>query len=162
MFSSDVFDAAQLVGKTIRCLYPRHNYHGLPATMEARVFRVREARDMQARPAEAVTILLNPLLRRGRWLLMVDDLNKHEERHVYWESMREVEVVEEVSTEEACIVVTVDPAGIESLVSPVLPIDRARSLTEAWNERTHRHGKTAEAREVRLPAFTRNAHGKIK
>lgn len=67
--------------------YPRHNYHQLPVKMEPRKIVVTAIRDTCDEPLDQVTQTLNPLLKRGRWLVTGTDLDKDVERSFYVESM---------------------------------------------------------------------------
>lgn len=70
--------------------YPRHNFHEVLSRYERRRIVVKDVRDMSAVPIDPVTVQLQPLLRRGRWLVTGDDLDRGVERSFYVESMRDV------------------------------------------------------------------------
>lgn len=79
------------VGGFYSCLYPRYNYSGLPERFEPRRFRVVRIRDLKHDRLDPSTKQLNPTLKRGRWLITVEDLDKGAERHFYLESMRDIQ-----------------------------------------------------------------------
>ncbi len=70
--------------------YPRHNYEQLPTTTELRRIEVESIRDTYQNPLDPTTQPLNPLLKRGRWLVTGTDLDKNAERSFYVESMTNV------------------------------------------------------------------------
>jgi hypothetical protein len=74
--------------------FPRHNFHGVPSKMETRQFRCDSIRDLVQQPIERLTNEIQPLLRRGRFLVTGLDLDKQEERSFYVESMRDVVEIE--------------------------------------------------------------------
>lgn len=48
---------------------------------------VVEVRDTQTEPLDQETLMMNPMLKRGRWLVTGIDLDKDAERSFYVESM---------------------------------------------------------------------------
>ena len=70
--------------------YPRHNYHQLPTKSETRRIVVAEIRDTLGEPLDPVTLSLNPLLQRSRWLIKGKDLDKDDERSFYVDSMTNI------------------------------------------------------------------------
>jgi hypothetical protein len=74
-------------------LYPRHNYRQLPVTTELRRLVVESVRDTNGQPLDQSTASLNPLLKRGRWLVRGKDLDKDAERSFYAESMSNIRVL---------------------------------------------------------------------
>lgn len=71
--------------------YPRHNYYGVPQSRwERRRIRVTVIRDLMELPLDPITGGLNPLLRRGRWLVSGYDLDRCEERSFYFEAMQNI------------------------------------------------------------------------
>lgn len=70
--------------------YPRHNYRQLPLKAETRRIVVGAIRDVQREPLDPVTLSLNPLLQRGRWLVTGKDLDKEGERSFYIDSMTKI------------------------------------------------------------------------
>ncbi len=77
-------------GRAYSLEYPRHNYRQLPPATESRKIVVTSIRDMLDEPLDQVTETLNPLLKRGRWLVTGMDLDKDVERSFYVESMNQV------------------------------------------------------------------------
>lgn len=71
--------------------YPRHNFLQLPTKNELRRVVVNSIRDTLNEPLEDVTLSLNPLLDRGRWLVTGTDLDKELERSFYVESMHNIQ-----------------------------------------------------------------------
>ena len=70
--------------------YPRHNYYQLPTKSETRRIVVAEIRDTQGEPLDPMTLSLNPLLQRSRWLITGQDLDKECERSFYIDSMTNI------------------------------------------------------------------------
>ena len=77
-------------GRAYSFLYPRHNYQQLPEKTELRRIEVVSIRDIHQDPLDPTTLPLNPLLKRGRWLVTGRDLDKDDERSFYVESMTNV------------------------------------------------------------------------
>lgn len=73
--------------------YPRHNYRQLPTSTELRKIVVTSIRDTRGEPLDQVTETLNPLLKRGRWLVTGTDLDKEVERSFYVESMNQIRIL---------------------------------------------------------------------
>ena len=76
-----------LPGRAYRFLYPRHNFEGVRTGLEERRVLVEQVRDTTTEPLDTETLISNPLLKRGRWLVTGLDLDKDEERSFYVESM---------------------------------------------------------------------------
>lgn len=76
-------------GQVYRFLYPRHNFHGVVSDLEPRRVRVVSLRDLHAQPLDPQTTSTQPLLRRGRWLMTGEDLDKGAERTFYVDAMQE-------------------------------------------------------------------------
>ena len=74
-------------GRAYSFCYPRHNYRQLPTTTELRRIEVISIRDVRRNPLDPSTRPLNPLLKRGRWLVT----GKDRERSFYLESMSNVQ-----------------------------------------------------------------------
>ena len=79
------------LGRAYSFCYPRHNYRQLPTTTELRRIEVISIRDVRRNPLDPSTRPLNPLLKRGRWLVTGKDLDKDRERSFYLESMSNVQ-----------------------------------------------------------------------
>lgn len=77
-------------GRAYSFLYPRHNFKGVPHKLEPRRLFVTSIRDIAVDRLDGTTIVLNPLLQRGQYLVTGIDLDKSEERSFYLESMEEV------------------------------------------------------------------------
>jgi|GEM_PF-2020068 len=77
-------------GRAYSFEYPRHNYRQLPETTEVRRIIVASVRDTRDEPLDQATESLNPLLKRGRWLVTGMDLDKDVERSFYFDSMTNV------------------------------------------------------------------------
>ena len=75
-------------GRTYEFRYPRHNFHGVLSAQEPRRVLVTAVRDLVEDPIERETFDLQPLLRRGRYLVTGQDLDKNAERSFYVESIR--------------------------------------------------------------------------
>ena len=78
-------------GRAYSFEYPRYNYQKLPNKLELRRVRVTAVRDTQRDPLDDITESLNPLLRRGRMLVIGDDLDKAVERSFYVDSMLNIQ-----------------------------------------------------------------------
>ena len=81
-------------GTVIEFEYPAANYAGVRQRLEHRRLRIDQVRELAAQPLEAVTINMDPLLRRGATLLTGMDLDKRAERSFYLESMQGVHLAE--------------------------------------------------------------------
>lgn len=79
-------------GRAYSFLYPRHNFHGVLSRLEPRRLLITEIRDLSRDPLDPQTFEIQPLLRRGRWLAIGQDLDRHAERSFYVESMRSLRV----------------------------------------------------------------------
>lgn len=77
-------------GRDYEFLYPRHNFRAVLSALETRRVRVVKVRDIALDPLEEQTATIQPLLRRGRYIITGQDLDKCAERSFYMESMREV------------------------------------------------------------------------
>lgn len=86
-------------GRAYSFLYPRYNYQQLPAKTELRRIEVVSIRDIHEDPLDPMTLPLNPLLNRGRWLVTGRDLDKDDERSFYVESMSNVRSLNEEELE---------------------------------------------------------------
>lgn len=75
------------VGTEIEFDYPRHNFHGVLSKQERRRVRVTAVRDLKCSPLESQTRQMQPMLRRARWLVVGEDLDKGQERSFYICSM---------------------------------------------------------------------------
>jgi hypothetical protein len=81
-------------GAVVSFLYPRYNYLGLPVAVEPRRAKIMAVRDMKGQPLDPTTCQRNPTLRRGRYLVTAEDLDKGEERRFYFESMTEIRKID--------------------------------------------------------------------
>jgi hypothetical protein len=86
-------------GRAYSFCYPRHNYRRLPTTTELRRIEVVSIRDTHRSPLDPTTRPLNPLLKRGRWLVTGKDLEKDAERSFYFESMTNIQLLSEEDLE---------------------------------------------------------------
>lgn len=77
-------------GRSYSFLYPRHNYKGADDQCELRRVRVISVRDTIREPVESKFIRLNPGIRRGRWLVIAQDLDKGSQRMFYDQSIKNV------------------------------------------------------------------------
>lgn len=77
-------------GKSYVFMFPRHNFYGVVSQSELRRLRVESIRDMNKEPVDRLTEVIQPLLRRGRYLVTGLDLDKNEKRSFYVDSMREI------------------------------------------------------------------------
>ena len=75
-------------GRAYSFEYPRHNFHGVLSYMEHRRIEVEQIRDLVEDPIDAVTFEFQPLLKRSRYLVIGQDLDKHERRRFYLDSMK--------------------------------------------------------------------------
>jgi hypothetical protein len=91
-----------LVGRSLEFGYDRNNYdvEGIPHRVERRRVRVEGIRDTEAVPIDPVTKELNPLQRRGRYLLECFDYDKHAVRSFYWNWMLDIRIVDEPAAAE--------------------------------------------------------------
>jgi hypothetical protein len=79
-------------GSTIRFDYPAANYLGIRRPrFDQRRLKVERVRELAKQPLEPTTIQEEPLLRRGSVLVTGWDLDKHQERSFYLESMQNIE-----------------------------------------------------------------------
>ena len=83
----------ELLGKVVVGLYPRHPYRGVPSPMRRRRLKVERIRCVESEPLDPMTVLLNPLLRRGRLLLTGVDMDTGQQRSFYLESFQQWEAV---------------------------------------------------------------------
>lgn len=81
------------LGRHCEFEYPRHNFHHVLSGFERRRIVVRAVRDLKATPLDPVTLKLQPFLRRSRWLVTGDDVDRCAERSFYVEEMRNAVVV---------------------------------------------------------------------
>jgi hypothetical protein len=107
MSSKSVCDL--LVGGFYSALYPCHNFRGLTADLEFRRFKVLAIRDTRLQPVEKEWVRQRPTLCRGRWLVVVEDLDRGEQRQFYWESMTCVQELNRAESEpltraEYCVI----------------------------------------------------------
>ena len=79
-----------IVGKSYALKFPRHNFCGVLSPLEQRRIKVESIRDLVAEPIERVTFDIQPLLRRGRFMVTGLDLDKNVERSFHCESMKEI------------------------------------------------------------------------
>jgi hypothetical protein len=77
-------------GRAYSFRYPRHNYRGVPCQLEVRCVLVTCLRDTRRDRLDPETLNLNPLLRRSRWLLIGEDLDKGAERSFYVDSIHDL------------------------------------------------------------------------
>ena len=75
-------------GRAYRFDYPRHNFHGVLSKFEHRRVLVLEVRDLAAMPLDPVTCEMQPLLKRCRYLVTGQDLDRGQERSFYLDSIR--------------------------------------------------------------------------
>lgn len=87
MFDSD---REYVPGDVIVFRYPRHNFNGVVSKLEPRRLRVESVTDLMKEPLERETFEIQPLLKRSRFLLTGQDLDKLAERSFYVGSMRAV------------------------------------------------------------------------
>lgn len=87
-----------LVGRSYRFLYPSINFDCLISGLEERRIFVQHVRDTESESLDEETLASHPFTKRGRWLVTGIDLDKHEERSFYVESMV---AVMEIKVEES-------------------------------------------------------------
>jgi len=123
------------LGRAYSFCYPRHNYRQLPITTELRRIEVVSVRDLQCDPLDPTTRPLNPLLKRGRWLVTGRDLDKDAERSFYLESMSNIHLLtpEELEPLSGAEYVVVEQSRVAF---------QSESLTEALAFRTARQRGT--------------------
>jgi hypothetical protein len=80
-------------GKIVRFQYPRHNFIGVRSSNETRRIRIDRVRSLDDEPLDPATTELQPLLRRGRRLVLGFDLDRAASRSFYAESMLAVEEI---------------------------------------------------------------------
>ena len=76
-----------LPGRSYRFLYPSINFGCLVSGMDERRILVERVRDISSVPLVDETLISNPFINRGRWLVTGIDLDKMEERSFYVEAM---------------------------------------------------------------------------
>lgn len=82
-------------GRVCSFLYPRHNFHGILSRLEFRRVLVTAVRDLRQDPLDSQTFQIQPLLKRGRHLVIGQDLDKNcAERSFYFDSMRSISLHE--------------------------------------------------------------------
>lgn len=79
-------------GVAVTFLYPEANYTGVKKRLRPRRGLVRDAIDIEATPRPDV-IAADPLLRRSKWLLVIDDLDLGQRRYFYHGSCEQLEIV---------------------------------------------------------------------
>lgn len=151
-----------LVGKTIVGWYPRANYRDVRLAYEERWFKVESFRDTLKEPIEQATRDLDPLLRRGRFLLIGMDLEKREERRFYLASFRNYSVVDvepKLWIEGYAQVVCRIAGGKDFVADPCIELPRAKRIAKGFNDMVD-DGSRAMVHEIALPCFARDAHCK--
>jgi hypothetical protein len=83
-------DCPMSVGHSYMFDFPRHNFFGVLSRLESRRLKVEKIRDLKSDPLDRVTVDIQPLLRRGRFMAIGEDLDTGEERSFYIESMRNI------------------------------------------------------------------------
>lgn len=81
-------------GTCVEFLYPRHNFRAVKSRLELRRIKVDRIRNLRDEPLDPWTRENQPLLRRGRHLVLSLDLDKQLSRAFYWERMRRVRVID--------------------------------------------------------------------
>jgi hypothetical protein len=92
-------------GRAYAFKFPRHNFHGVISRMEQRRILVERVRDLTKEPIDRVSFDLQPLLRRGRFLVTGLDLDINEERSFYTASMSEILEIDPAMTERKPITI---------------------------------------------------------
>ncbi len=103
-----------VVGGFYSALYPKHNFKGLTADLEFRRFKVLAIRDTKIQPVEKEWVRQRPTLCRGRWLVVVEDLDRGEQRQFYWESMKAVQPLEMPAESPRFMVLSFDRVTYET------------------------------------------------
>lgn len=91
---------SEMVGKVVSFRYPVQNRDDVPLIWVPRKAVIKAARDIQERPLDAITPQTDPHVLRGRILLAAFDLEKQAARQFYFESMREIEILDEAGAEQ--------------------------------------------------------------
>lgn len=81
-------------GRDYEFSYPRHNFHRIRSRLETRRLRVTNVRDVEKEPLDPVTVAMQPLLNRGRYLVTGQDLDKGAERTFYVEAIQSPKLIE--------------------------------------------------------------------
>ncbi len=81
------------LGQVITFDYPAANYHGITPRYEQRRLLIQRLRYCDREPLDPITFRMNPLLKRGRTLVIGIDLDKGEQRSFWDASMRDLEVI---------------------------------------------------------------------
>lgn len=78
------------IGEVIEFLYPAQNKFGVPLEYRRRIVEIREIHDFRefANPLTLEDFLRRPLIRRGKLLLIGQDLELGQQRRFYLEAMR--------------------------------------------------------------------------
>ncbi len=87
-------EVLKLIGKAIRCDYPRHNIVGMRPEYEPRRLRVSGVRDFAEQPLSIVAPTLRPLVNRTGPLVTALDLDKGLQRKFYAGVMRNVTIID--------------------------------------------------------------------
>lgn len=82
-------------GMRIAFEYPRHNFRGVLSDFQRRRAKILSVRDLAAVPLDPVTVEIQPLLKRSRWLITGEDLDTGRERSFYVESIRNAVPIKE-------------------------------------------------------------------
>lgn len=85
------------IGRDYLFGYPRHNFHGVASALEWRRVRVTAIRDLVESPLDPLTTTIQPLVKRGRYLVTGLDLDKNVERSFYLDSMVNLQELELVA-----------------------------------------------------------------
>jgi hypothetical protein len=134
-----------VAGKYYRFMFPRHNFSGIVSRLEERYFRCDSIRDLRKQPIERITFEIQPLLRRGRFLVTGWDLDKQEERSFYCNSMQNIVEIDpppndrtdltvfvvgtDIFTEEACAAAAAEvSASLTGIPIPIEVIQIARTM----------------------------------
>ncbi len=82
------------LGQIVTFDYPAANYKGIPPRYEHRRMLIQRLRNCDREPLDPFTFRVDPLLNRGRTLVIGIDLDKGEQRSFYFEAMRDLRVVQ--------------------------------------------------------------------
>lgn len=98
-------------GSFLRFDYPSANYRGVRRRLEPRRLKVEKIRDTDLQPIEADTLLMDPMLDRGRILVTGTDLDKNAERSFYLHAMTNVEAIEAAEADLPQLPVLIEKDG---------------------------------------------------
>lgn len=100
MTRKELKNVQSLIGKVVAGLYPRHNFRGVISSYEDRRVLVTRVRVIAKEPLDSITTTLNPLLRRGRVLIIGIDQAKNAERSFYLDSFHVWEAFDFIPSEK--------------------------------------------------------------